>query len=98
MKRRSRVLPAESSLLLGRDMAGRIGQAFDALLDVAQRAETGFDRLARHAVQDIGRNRVAQAVELVDELAAARGEKQTISAPVLWVVPPLQQPVFDQAI
>jgi len=64
----------EASLLyLAATWAGRIGQSFDALLDLAQGLETGFQppRPARRA-RTIGRDpSVAQAVEFVDKLTAA---------------------------
>jgi len=40
----------------------------------------------------------AQAVEIVDQLAPARGEKQPVGAPILGVVPALEKAVFDQSI
>src|SRR5262245_51075279 len=85
-------------LSLRRDMPGRLGQFLDPLLDVAQRAETGLKRIRPHVLQDIGRNRISQAVEIIDELPAARRQEQAIGTPVLRIVPPFQQTVLDEAI
>ena len=61
--------------LLGRDIATRLGEALDPLLDVAERLEAGFDRVDRDISQHVGCDGVAQTVEIIDELTAACGEK-----------------------
>src|SRR5260370_33039252 len=59
--------------LFGRDVVARVSEALDALLDVSERLQAGLDCLGRNILQHIGRDRVAQAVEIIDELTAARG-------------------------
>src|ERR1700730_19464488 len=86
---------ARASLLLRRDVAGRIGQSLDPLLDVLQRLEAGFDRGVGKVAQNIRCNGVAQAVEVIDQLTSACGEKQPVGAAVLGVVAPLKQAVLD---
>src|SRR5216684_7020522 len=73
---------ARSARLLGRDIAARLGKALDPLLDVAERLEAGFDRVGRDISQHISCNGVAQTVEIIDKLAAACGEKQSIGAAI----------------
>ena len=77
---------------------GGSAKPLDPLLDIPQRFETGPDRGVRNFLQHVGRDGVAQTVEIVDQLAAAWGEKQPVGAAVPGVVPPLQQAMLDQAI
>ena len=84
--------------LLGRDVAARLGKALDPLLDVCERCEAGFDRLGRDVLQNVCCNGVAQAVEIIDKLTAARCEKQSVSASIPGVVPSFEKTVLDQTI
>src|SRR5450631_1419248 len=68
--------------LLGCDAAGRFNEALDSLLDVPERPEAGFDGRRGDILQNIGRDGVAQTVEIIDKLAAARGEKQAVGPPI----------------
>ena len=43
-------------------------------------------------------DRIAQAVEIVDELLALRGQEQAVGATVLRIVPPFEQTMLDQAV
>src|SRR5207248_6046979 len=80
------------------DVAGQIGQPLDPLLDVLQHLEAGLDRRVGNVLQNIRCDCVAQAIEVVDKLASARGEKQPVGAPVPGVVAPLEQAVLDQTV
>src|SRR5246127_4236727 len=84
--------------LFRRDVAGRIRQCLDPLLDVAQRSQTDLDRFVGNIRQHIGSDGIAQAVETVDELSAARGQKQPVGAAVLGIVAPLEQPMLDEPV
>ena len=86
------------SVLLGRDVAGGFGKALDAVLDIPKRLETGLDLFGRQILQHIGRNGVAQTVEVIDQLAASRREKQPVGPSIPGIVPPLEKTVLDQAI
>src|SRR5258708_18881647 len=97
-RRKWRTFGLSAVQLFSRDVVARFSEALDALLDVSERLQAGLDCLGRDILQHIGRDRVAQAVEIIDELTAARGEKQPVGAPVLRVVAPLEQTVLDQAI
>ncbi len=44
------------------------------------------------------RNGGTQAVEIVDKPAAGAGQKQTIGAAVIRILPALQKTLFDQAV
>ena len=79
-------------------MAGRIGQRLDPLLDVLQRLEAGLDRRVGNVLQNIRCDGVAQAIEIIDKLASARGEKQPVGAPVPGVVAPFEQAMLDQTV
>src|SRR6266478_3924925 len=81
---------ARSARLFGRDVAARLGKALDPLLDVAERLEAGFDRVDRDISQHVGCDVVAQTVEVIDELTAACGEKESIGASIPRVVPSLE--------
>src|SRR5689334_7587158 len=70
----------------------------DAILDRAQRIERRLQRWGRKITHHVGGDRIAQAVEIVDELPAFRGEKQAVGAAVLRIVTPLEQAMFDEAI
>src|SRR6185312_16661943 len=83
--------------LLGGD-AARLGKALDPVLDVAQRFKGGRDRGRWNIPQHIVCDGVAQAVEIVDELATARGEEQPVGATIARIMPPFEQPVLDQTI
>src|SRR5581483_8034192 len=84
--------------LFRRDVIGWIGLRLDALLDLAQRIEAGLNGLIRQVMQDVDRNRIAQAVEIVDELPAALREEQAVGAAVFRIMPALEQSMFDQTI
>ena len=60
--------------------------------------KTGPDRRVRNLLQHIDRNRVAQTVEIVDQLTAGAGQEQPVGPAVFWIRAPLQQPVLDQAV
>ena len=79
-------------------MARRLGKTLDPLLDVSERCKTGFDRGGRDVLQHVGCNGIAQTVEIVDQLAAARREEQPVGAAVLGIVPALKQTVLDQTV
>jgi len=79
-------------------MARRLDQAFDSFLDGSERLQAGFDRNGGSILQYLGCNGIAQRIEIVDQLSAARREKQPIGAPILGVVPALEKAVFDQTI
>ena len=51
-----------------------------------------------NVVQHVGCDRIAQAVEIVDKLPAARGQKQPVGAAILRIVPPLEQAMLDQPV
>jgi hypothetical protein len=61
--------------LLDRDIGGAVTGALDVLFDVDQRAERGLQCVCGDVVQNIGCDVIAQAVEIVDQLAAARRQK-----------------------
>ena len=61
--------------LLDRDIGRGLASTLDVLLDVHQRLETGLDRIGGNVAQNIGCDGIAQAVEIVDQLAAARCQK-----------------------
>jgi hypothetical protein len=61
--------------LFSRDMAARLGQALDTLLDVTERFEAGFNCVGRDISQHVGCDGVAQTVEIIDKLAAALRQK-----------------------
>src|SRR5712692_10672622 len=82
--------------LFGCDAAGRFNEAFDSLLDVPERPEAGFDGRRGDILQNIGRDGVAQAVEIIDKLAAARREKQAVGPAISGIGPPLEKTVLDQ--
>src|SRR5450432_4186177 len=84
--------------LLGGDVAGRFGTRLDPLLDVSERLQAGFNGLLGNVLQHIGGDGIAQTIEIVDELTAARGEVQFVGAAILRIVPSLQQTVLDQPI
>jgi hypothetical protein len=84
--------------LLGCNVAGRLGQALDPVLDVSERLKAGLDCGRWNILQHIDGDGVAQTVEIVDKLAAARGEKQTVGPAIPGVMTPLEQTVFDQPI
>src|SRR5882672_11284983 len=52
-------------------------ESFDAILDLAERGEPALDMPVRDIAQHVACNRVAQTVEIVDELAPAPGQEQT---------------------
>src|ERR1700757_1830208 len=81
------------SVLLGRDVARGLGKALDAVLDVPARLETGCDLFGREIVEHSGRKGVAQKVEIIDKLAATRGEKQPVCPTTPGIVPPLKKTV-----
>src|SRR6185437_10690847 len=83
--------------LFGRDVA-RIGKALDAFLDVAERVEAGLDRIRRDALQYVGRNGVAQAIEIVDELAPGFGQEQSVGASIPGIIAALDQPMLNQPV
>src|ERR1700716_369919 len=56
--------------LLGCDAAGRFDETFDSLLDVPERPKAGFNGHRGYILQNIGRDGVAQTVEIIDKLAA----------------------------
>src|SRR5579859_1839319 len=70
----------------------------DAILDRAQRIKAGLHRFPGEILHHVGRDRIAKAVEIVDELLAARGQEQAVGAAVLWIVAPLEQALLDQTI
>src|ERR1700676_481528 len=84
--------------LLGGDAAGRLAKSLDPLLDVSERLEAGFNRLGRDVLQHVGCDGIAQAIEIVDQLSAARGKKQPVGAAVPRIVAALEQTVLDQTI
>src|SRR5438874_5377659 len=88
----------EKRALLGRDVAARLGKALDPFLDVAERLEAGFDRVGRDISQDLGCDVVTQTVEVIDKLATAFRQKQSIGASIPWIVPSLEKAVLDQSI
>src|SRR6266566_2897294 len=83
---------------LGRDVAARLGKALDPLLDVAERLEAGFDRVGRDISQHVGCDVVTQTVEVIDKLATAFRQKESIGASIPWIVPSLEKAVLDQSI
>ena len=86
------------SALLRRDVARVFAEPLDPLLDLFERFETGPDGGIRNFLQHIDRNRVAQAVEIVDQLTAGAGQEQPVGPAVFWVRPSLQEAVLDQAV
>ena len=62
--------PLRSRYLFGGDTIAIIGHRLDAILDVAQRAKRGPDRIFRQVLHHVGCNRIAQAVEIVHQAAA----------------------------
>src|SRR3982074_2204680 len=84
--------------LFGRNIAGRFGKALDPFLDVSKRLQAGFNGVGRHVPQHVRCNGVAQTVEIVDKLPAARGKEQPVGASIPGVVPPLEKSVLDQTI
>src|ERR1700716_2285050 len=80
--RPTRLLAGLLARLLGCDAAGRFGKSLDALLDVLERFQAGFDRRRGDILQNIGCDRIAQTVEIIDELVAARREKQAVGAAI----------------
>src|ERR1700761_1673766 len=79
-------------------MSAVIGQRLDALLDVVQGLESDLQLIVGQAVQHVGCDRIAQAVEFVDQLPPFRCQEQAVGAAVFRIVPPLQQAALDQAI
>src|SRR5579859_870105 len=84
--------------LFRRDAIALLGQRLDAILDRAQRIKAGLHRFPGEILHHVGRDRIAKAVEIVDELLAARGQEQAVGAAVLWIVAPLEQALLDQTI
>src|SRR6476646_9758208 len=58
-----------------------LGEALDPLLDVAERLERGLDRCRGNVLQYLFGDGIAQAVEVVDELAAGGGRGDRAGAP-----------------
>src|SRR6201992_2589611 len=83
--------------LLRSDVAG-VRKTLDTFLDVEQCIQGGLDRSDRHALQHVGCISVAQAVEIVDELAASIGQEQTVCATILGVMTTLDQTVLEQPV
>ena len=84
--------------LLGGDVIAVIGHRLDAILDVAQRARlvliASSDKSCSTSVA-IASRRLSRSST---SCRPARGEEQPVGAPVLRIVPPLEQAVFDQTI
>ena len=49
-------------------------------------------------MQHIGGDRVAQAVEVVDQLPASGGQEQPVGAAILGIMSPLEQAMLHQSI
>src|ERR1700722_4407417 len=102
MRENSDRLPAKSQSVRTADSLRRdirmFGKALDAILDVSECVETGSERAVGDVLHYVHRNGVAQAIEIVDELTAGIGQKETVGAAILRIVPPLQKAVLDQTI
>src|SRR6267143_5086138 len=94
----ARLLAGLLARLLGRDAAGRFGKSLDALLDVLERFQAGFDGRRGDILQNLGCDRIAQTVEIIDKLAAARREKQAVGTAIPEIGSAFQQAVLDQTV
>src|SRR4051812_20270652 len=97
-KRQHSQIARKVRVLLRRHVISRAGLRLDAVLDIPQRLEAGGDRLVGNVVEDVGRNHVAQAVQVVDETAASLGQEQSVRAAISGVVTSLEQALLHQAV
>src|SRR6516165_11511270 len=90
--------PMRPTISFGRNVVRRRRRRLDALFDLAQRGKGGLDRIVRHVTQNIDCNCVGEPVEIIHEPTALSGQEQPVGAPVLGIVPTLQQTVLNQTV
>lgn len=76
--------------LLSRNIRRPVIAVLNMILDILEDVQAGFDRADRSVFEDIHRDGIPQAVEIIDQFAPRSGEIELISAPILRMWLPLQ--------